>query len=304
MFFLSLRLYKRNFSRLLAVYLLAEAVYVPVGALLQYLIPIYLPSPGATGNGFDILTRFEDGLSIIPQTLISVIILSPITSISSGLGVSLTAESIEKGQSALKTSYRRTIGNIRQIWYLTLITGFVNALSGPLFILPLVFFILFFMALPAVVVENGRALGGIVRGRRLLSNRWGEIFLLLLMVGAIVAVPVLVVDYAVNLLSPFGLIVVGIEGAFIGPLYDVASTVAFYSNSARLSNQEEGMVEPETNMNSKLWICRNCKTSLVSRSMPSAGALGGCGRAQRGFFSQPKHVWEESTSPPSRIEPS
>ncbi|HEV2120472.1 MAG TPA: hypothetical protein VGS11_10280 [Candidatus Bathyarchaeia archaeon] len=296
-FFLSLRLYKRNFLRFLAIFLLAEAVIVPINIFIQLFFPVQYPSPTATG--FPFLDQLTSGFAAIPQSLVTVAILSPITSISDGMGVSLTAEMVEKEGSGLHTSYKTTIGSFRQIWYLALITGFVISLSD-LFFAPLILFtILFFMALPAVIIEHKGALGGIVRSRRLLSKRWGQIFLLLLIEGAIVALPTLAIEQIISFPSPLGMIVFGIQGALVGPLYAIVSTIAFYSNATRLSNEERQKKEIETSKTYRLWICRNCKTSFASVSMPSPTAFGGCRAAKHGFFSEPRHEWVENPLLPS-----
>jgi hypothetical protein len=299
-FFLSLSLYRRNFLKFLAIFLLAEAVIVPMNVLIQIFFPVHYLST----SGFDIWSQFTNGFAAIPQSLITVAILSPITSISTGMGVSLAAEMVEKEHSGLRTSYKTTIGSLSQVWYLILVTGFVNSLSDPFIILPIIFSILFFMALPAVLIENKRALEGIGRSRRLLSKRWGEIFLLLLIIGLIFGLPNLAIGYTIDFLSPLGMIVIGIESALVGPLYAIASTTAFYSNAVRLSSEERRMKETEANKTNKLWICQNCKTTFVSTSMPSPTAFGGCREAKRGSFSITKHAWVEAPIPtPTNAEP-
>jgi hypothetical protein len=280
-------LYRRNSVRYLVLFLAAGALGGLVNLVIQRFFPI--APPQLTGSILD-QTRYQ--ILAAPQSILTVIAVSPISSVSNGTGVGLASDMIEKESSSLGTSLRLVVSRIRQVLYVTIVTGVLISL-GYIFFLPgLIFDIIFFLAVPVVLLENVDAITGIRRSQQLVSKRWGKTFVLFLILGLISAIPTYAITFAFPLLNPDGILVLSVVGGFLAPLSIISSTTYYYSNKARVIELGQPLQKVERE---NVWVCKNCGTSIIMKAMPSKTAFGGCLKAKRSMLqSAGKHEWVSS----------
>ena len=283
---LSFRLYGRNFRGYVIVFLLAAGISGLIDLAIEAIYPTQTVLPSGS-----FLEQLNYQLAILPQSVFTILLVSPVTSICNGIGVSLTADMLGNRQASLRTGWKSAIERIRQLWYVTLLTGLLTTL-GYILVLPgILFEIIFFVTVPVVMIEKSSALNALKRSRLLVSHRWRRIFGFILISGLTVLIPTLIINQVFLLLSPASILASSAVSGFSAPFYITLITTSYYSNVARL---EEKRLESEQVPGSaqRRWVCRNCGTSFMATSMPSQTAFGGCPKAKTGLFRyRGKHDW-------------
>jgi len=92
---------------------------------------------------------------------------------------------------------------------------------------------MFSLVVPAIMIEQKGVFESLGRSRKLVSNRWGKTFILLLLVGIIILV---VSGVTGALTTPFGLvgsIVSNLITTLVIPILPIATTLLYYSMAAR-----------------------------------------------------------------------
>jgi hypothetical protein len=287
----SFSLYRQNFKAYLIVFLLAAGIsgLINIGIEKVYPIPMSSPNPS-------FLEQLTDQIASLPQSILTVVALSPVTSISNSMGISLSADLLEKQHSSLGQSWRLTRERFRQVWLVTILANLLASLGFALFLLPGVLLsIIFFVATPVVLLENKGAVYGLNRSRQLVNKIWGRIFGLVLFTGLIVGIPTLLAGLIVPSQSLLGVLSSSLIEALYLPFFIGLITITYYSTVARMTEQSKRVKQTAGPVQLKLWVCRNCGTSYMYESKPSPIAFGGCSKAKRGFFSYPgKHDWTEA----------
>jgi hypothetical protein len=226
---------------------------------IQYLIP-FLIAGAITG----ILTMVISAVIIIPATLsptatpeeilawlpgyfAAVLALAIVTGIigwiismiTQGIGVKFTADTLEKGQATLLTSFNFTVSKLLSLLAVSIITGTLIVIGFIALVIPgIILAIIFSLVVPAIIIENTGALESLSRSRLLVSHRWLKTFGLLLLLYVIIGI----VSVLLGIISaPFGIaatLVSSMLAAFIQPILPIALTLYYYSMIARATPQE------------------------------------------------------------------
>jgi len=160
----------------------------------------------------------------------------------SGVCIKCASDLIEKGKASLGESFNFTVYKLPSLLIATLITGILTALGLLALILPgIIIYIMFFLVIPIIMIENIGALDSLSRSRRLVSNRWLKTFVLALIVGLIIGIPVFILNL---ITAPFGIyssLVGSVITAFVQPIIPISLTLYYYS---MLAKEEQQRIPP------------------------------------------------------------
>lgn len=164
-----------------------------------------------------------------------------VSTIANGVAVKYASDLLEKGSANLVDGVNFTVSRIVSLLAAGVITGVLTIVGLICLIVPgIIVAIMFSLVVPAIIIERISALDGLGRSRRLVRNRWGKTFILLLFIGIILLIVGLVAD---GIGSPFGSassLVTGVITALIQPILPIATTFLYYSMAAR----EAQLAEP------------------------------------------------------------
>ena len=152
----------------------------------------------------------------------------------SGVCVKCASDLIEKGKASLGESFNFTVYKLPSLLIATLITGILVALGLLALIVPgIILYIMFYLVIPAIMIENIGALDSLSRSRRLVSNRWLKTFVLALIVGLIIGIAAFVVNLIMAPLGIYRSLVGSVITAFVQPIIPISLTVYYYSMLAK-----------------------------------------------------------------------
>ena len=178
--------------------------------------------------------------AVLTLTILTGIIGWIISQITQGISVKFTADTLEKGQANLQTSFNYTITKLLSLLAVSLITGILIVVGLIALIIPgIILAIMFSLVVPTIIIENAGALESLSRSRRLVSGRWLKTFGLLLLLYVIIGI----VTALVSVISwPFSIastLVSSILAAFIQPILPIGLTLYYYSMMTRTIPQEQ-----------------------------------------------------------------
>ncbi len=161
-----------------------------------------------------------------------------LNSIVYGITTKTTSDHIETGTSTLGASFNNTLSRLPTLLAAQFIAGLLIVAGLLLFIVPgILIAIMFSLIIPAVVVEQKGVFESLGRSRQLVHQRWGNTFVIMLVGGLIVSVPLGVVNAAASFLgvvNPAVTMAVGyVLTAFFGSILPIALTYLYYSMVAR-----------------------------------------------------------------------
>ena len=160
----------------------------------------------------------------------------------SGVCVKCASDLIEKGKVSLGESFNFTVYKLPSLLIATLITGILVALGSLALILPgIILYIMFFLVIPAIMIENTGALDSLSRSRRLVTNRWLKTFVLALLVGLILGIAVFILNLIMAPLGIYRSLVGSVITAFVQPIIPISLTVYYYS---MLAKEEQQRIPP------------------------------------------------------------
>lgn len=209
---------------------------VVTGALSTALLAaLALPS---TSPGAD-PTAFWNWFGIFIMTVIVLAILLGIISlivgaITSGTVVKCVSDILEKGTANLQEGFSFALSKLPSLIGASLLTGIFIGIGMLLFIVPgIILAIMFSLTIPTIIIEQIGAFESLGRSRRLVSNRWGETFVLLLLLGIIILVVSFIATFVATPFGPFSTIVGILIASFVSPILPIGTTLLYYSMRAR-----------------------------------------------------------------------
>jgi hypothetical protein len=160
----------------------------------------------------------------------------------SGVCVKCASDLIEKGKASLGESFNFTVYKLPSLLIATLVIGILTVLGLIALIVPgVILYIMFYLAIPAIMIEDVGAFDSLSRSRKLVSNRWLKTFVLALIVGLIIGVAAFAVNLITIPLGIYGLLVGSVINAFVQPISLISSTVYYYAMSAK---EEQRRIPP------------------------------------------------------------
>lgn len=180
-------------------------------------------------------SQFRSYISTLLALAIMLGIISWIVgTIAYGVCVKCASDLIEKGKASLGVSFNFTVTKLLSLLVAALITGILIGLGFLALIVPgIILYIMFYLVVPTIIIEDIGAFDSLSRSRRLVSNRWLKTFVLFLIVGLITGL----VAFIGNLIgTPLGIyrwFLSSIIAAFVQPILPISLTVYYYSMLAK-----------------------------------------------------------------------
>lgn len=241
---LTFNLYRSKFLQFFLPFLISGIITGIFTYVITSAFPIPEPpaipaSPTATFYYETLLPWFFALISaVIMIVVLSALVLWIVGTTVSGIEVKNASDQIEKGTSNLGASLNYTISKLPSLLAAQFIAGILIAIGLLFFIVPgIIVAIMFSLVIPTIIVEQRGILESLGRSKKLVSNRWGKTFLLILILGIIAGI----VSGIANVLTlPLGTIhpivnslIANIIVAFVSPIYPIAITYLYYAMVAR-----------------------------------------------------------------------
>jgi uncharacterized membrane protein YjgN (DUF898 family) len=188
---------------------------------------------------YDVLGPWFSSLisTLIVLAVLSGLVSWILNSIVYGIATKNVSDHLETGTSNLGTSFSYTLSKLPSLLPAQLIAGILIVAGMLLFIVPgVIIAIMFSLVIPAIIVEEKGIFESLGRSRQLVSHRWGNTFLVMLIAGIIVGVPLGIVSAIISYVSVPPIVsplVTNTVTAFLGPILPIALTYLYYSMRAR-----------------------------------------------------------------------
>lgn len=236
----SFNLYSNRFIYFLIPYLFAGLITGILSIAVNLMLPMP-PTPELTAPPEELLQWFMSFIA----TLIAVVALTGFVSwvvntIVNGIAIKYASDLLEKGDANLQVGFNFTVSRLASLLAAGIITGFLIILGLICLIVPgIIIAIMFALVTPVIMIERKGALDSLGRSRRLVSNRWGKTFGLLLVIYIIIGILSLIVGAIVGVVvytfDPARTIITNLITALIQPILPIASTFLYYSMAAKES---------------------------------------------------------------------
>jgi len=149
-----------------------------------------------------------------------------------------------KGGGTLRESFSFAMSKLGSLLGAALLTGILIMVGTLLLVVPgIILAIMFSLVVPAIVIEEKNVFESLDRSRRLVSNRWSDVFVIFLIVGIIVFAVSGTLSLGNFIIFRFGtlpLAITTILVSLISPIVPLTSTSLYYSMLAR----ESGSMPP------------------------------------------------------------
>ncbi len=226
-------LYSRNLLQYLIPFLAAGILTGLVTVFVR--LAVVIPAAPVHPTSQQLLTWFPTFvISTLTSLSLSGIVGWITSSITAGVAIKFTSDMVEKGQANLQTSFNFTLTKLLSLLAASIITGVLILLGFVALIIPgVILSLMFSLVYPVIMLEGTGVMGSISRSRVLVSNRWLNTFVLMLLIGLIVGIAN---GVFVLVASPFGVIgplIAGVLTALITPIFAIAITLYYYSMKAR-----------------------------------------------------------------------
>lgn len=160
-----------------------------------------------------------------------------LNSIVYGVVTKNASDHIETGTSNLGASFNYTLSKLPSLLPAQLVTGILIVAGMLLFIVPgVIIAIMFSLVIPTIIIEQTGIFESLGRSRRLVGQRWGKTFVVMLISGIIVGIPLIVVNAIISYsaVSPLvSQLATNTVTAFLGPILPIALTYLYYSMRTR-----------------------------------------------------------------------
>jgi len=200
--------------------------------IMDYLIPPFNPPSIDSPMLFQWLMAYI--VTLIGIATMFGIISWIINTIAGGIAIKYSSDMLESGQASLEKGLDFTLSKFFSLLAAGLITGLLTILGLILFVMPgVIIAIMFSLTVPVIVIEHQGVLESMGRSRRLVSKRWGETFIVLLIIFLLTLILNLMGE---ALGTSFGLLKTMfaiIIPALVQPLHPIAITFLYYSMRAR-----------------------------------------------------------------------
>jgi hypothetical protein len=242
-FSLTFNLYGSKFLQFFAPFLISAIIT----GLCTYVATSYFPIPEPPviptnpdpTYVYDVLGPWFSSLisTVIVLVVLSGLVSWILNSIVYGIATKNASDHLETGTSNLGASFSYTLSKLPWLLPAQLVVGILVVAGMLLFIVPgVIIAIMFSLVIPAIIIEQKGIFESLGRSRLLVSQRWANTFVILLIAGIIVGFPLGVVNAVVSYLSVpliVSSLVTNVAAAFLAPIFPIALTCLYYSMLAR-----------------------------------------------------------------------
>ncbi len=191
-----------------------------------------------------------------------------VNTIANGIVVKYSSDLLEKGNAKLRESLDLTLSRLVPLLGAGIGTGILIIVGLIALLVPgIILMIMFSLTVPVIMIERLGALDSLGRSRKLVRNRWGKTFVVLLLIGVVF----LFVGWIIETVSsPFGFvspIVTTVLTALIQSFQPIATTFLYYSMRAKEIQLETPSTpaQPQPTLPAKKY-CMNCGAEIPAES--------------------------------------
>ncbi len=228
----SFKIYFSQFEIFLAPFLLSSFANTAIREIIMTLLPPF-NLPESLSEGF--FLYLIDYLSIaIPVFSAFLMISWVINTLSSGIATACSYDVIEGRIPNLKTSLAFILSKIWPLLAVGFITGVLTVIGFILLIIPGVLVaIMFSLSIQIATIEQVSATLSLQRSKKLVADRWGKVFAILLSTSLIIAVMYVIGSAVGKIIGVSNTLVKGlIESVFVSlaqPLQPLSMTCLYHS---------------------------------------------------------------------------
>jgi len=230
-------IYFKNFAQFLLPFLIAGALQGALLVTLESIITVPATLP-LTATPQELLNWLPQYLSaIFTIAALSGIVGWVIGSITQGIAIKFTSDTLENKQANLLTSLNLTLSKLLSILAVSIITGILIFIGLIAFVIPgIILAIMFSLVVPTIIIERIGALESLSRSRLLVSHRWLKTFGLLFLLQITIGIVNTVLTILTASLGLVGTVASSILIAFIQPILPIGLTLYYYSMIARANS--------------------------------------------------------------------
>jgi hypothetical protein len=227
-------LYSQHFAQFLLPFIIAGALEGAVLVALESTITV----PAALSSTASLQELWNWLLGFLSATL-TIAVLSGIvgwiiSSITQGIAVKFTSDTLESREAALMSSFTFTLSRLLPLLVVSVITGILIAIGLVALIIPgIILAIMFSLVVPVIIIEHVGALESLSRSRVLVDRRWLKTFGVLFLFGILIGIVGWAISFLTGSLGLVGPVASGILLAFIQPIMPIGLTLYYYSMTAR-----------------------------------------------------------------------
>ncbi len=240
------KLYSQHFAQFLLPFIIAGALEGAVLVALESAItvPAALSSTASLQELLNWLSGFLS--AVLTIAFLSGIVGWIIGSITQGIAVKFTSDTLENREPTLMSSFNFTLSRLLPLLVVSVITGILIAIGLVALIIPgIILAIMYSLVVPVIMIENAGALGSLSRSRVLVNRRWLKTFGVLFLFGILIGIMGSVIGVLTGSLGLVGPVASSILIAFIQPILPIGLTLYYYSMTAR-EKQAAAVQPPQT----------------------------------------------------------
>ncbi len=244
----SVGLYLSRFGQFMIPLLLIVSTRVVLWQLMDYFVPDLVFPLNFSEEFFLQLINYL--MISVPISATFIVIERTLIAVSSGVCVKYSSDVIERRQPSVGAGFGFVVSKVSSLLAAGFITAILTVLGLVLFVVPGVIVAVAFSLPPQVImIERLSAFESLRRSRKLVAERWGKTFAVLLVVSLVSAATYVVGDMfgdQLGILSSSGRwIATSIATSVTEPLYAITLTYLYYSLRIKEKLREsEMMVQP------------------------------------------------------------
>lgn len=183
--------------------------------------------------------EFLNWLSVFLSAVLAIAFLSGIVgwiigSITQGIAIKFTSETLENREPTLMSSFAFALSRLLPLLVVSIITGIFIVIGLIALIIPgIILAIMFSLVIPVIIIENVGALESLSRSRVLVHHRWLKTFVVLFLFQILIGILSSVISLLTGPLGLVGHVASSILIAFIQPILPIGLTLYYYSMVAR-----------------------------------------------------------------------
>jgi hypothetical protein len=240
------KLYSQHFAQFLLPFIIAGALQGAV--LVELESAITVPAVlSATASLQELLNWLWGFLSaVLTIAFLSGIVGWIIGSITQGIAVKFTSDTVENREPTLMSSFSFTLSRLLPLLVVSIITSILIAIGLLALIIPgIILAIMFSLVVPVIIIEHAGALESLSRSRVLVHRRWLKTFGVLFLFQILIGIMGSVIGVLTDSLGLVGPVASSILLAFIQPILPIGLTLYYYSMTAR-ETQAAGVQPAQT----------------------------------------------------------
>ena len=162
-----------------------------------------------------------------------------ISNVVSGIIIKSASDLVEKRKTSLGRSLNFVISKLPSLLVASLIAGVLTFLGFLIFVIPgIILFIMFYLIVPAIVIEEKGVFDSLSRSKALVRKRWLKTLVLSIILALIIGGLALAIDLILAPLGIYSSLASTLIISVIAPISPISSTFYYYSMRAKEESEK------------------------------------------------------------------